>query len=253
MKKIKLILFVLIGFYNWLSAQPVNESSGTVGQVSIRFNQIVGTNLNYIFKEIGSPVDNHNLKINAFSSDIIGNYFIKENTSLRLRLGYNNNSFKIRSKVNFSGGDINSFRADYKQTTLTFSPGLSNHLKNDKLTFTLGFELPIDIIGKSKLTAENNYYDSFNNTYDIYTVDASLDGGIAFGLGAFLGAGYMVFNHFSLGTEFSYGFKYVNVGGNLKIETYDNGILDIQQTDELKIRGFTMIPFKASLILSYSF
>lgn len=259
MKKIKLTLFVLIGFYNWLSAQPVNESSGTVGQVSIRFNQIVGQsqimglNFDYLYKEVGAPVSSFSLKVNLFSSDIIGDFSIKENTSIRLRVGFNKYSFKGNSVINYSSGSKDTYNADIKQTIITIAPGIAEHFKKDKLLFTFGIELPVDFISETKLTSENIYYSAFDSTTSKYSVNVTLDGGFAFGLGTFIGVSYTLFHNFSVGSELSYGIKYVNFGGDVKIEAYDDEILDFSQTDELKIKGFAMIPLKASLVIAYSF
>ena len=253
MKKIKLTLLVLIGVYTLLSAQSADESSGTIGQVSIRFNQIVGLNFEYLNKETGSPVDNYDFKISSFSPDIIGSYFIKENTSIRLRFGYNKNSIKGSSVINFSSGSKDTYNYDYRQTNLIFAPGLAKYLKNDRLLFTYGIELPVDFIGKLKIFTEDIYFNAFTGTTTLDTYNVTSDGGIAFGLGAFLGVSYSVFNHFLVGTELFYGIKYLNAGGDVKIESYQNGILDFSQTDEFKVKGFVMTPLKASIIISYAF
>ncbi len=217
MKKSILLLFIAMFVTSLTQAQikPV------AGDISLGF-QITGL-ANIAFNEWGT--DEFDVP------QILGRYYLADNLAIRARIGLSIQNTGSEFSVSY----IDSVRFPEARrvdsaTNSTFSgsgfsitPGAEYHLGSEasKLDPYVGAEIPFAIQGASTSEVDLNYTQSNADNAPLYKEDLNIvtkrDGGLSVGLSLIGGFNYFFSEKFAIGAEYSIGFLYTKVGGDVTI------------------------------------
>ncbi len=162
-----------------------------------------------------SPLKSDDFKIihKSYSSGLLANYNL--NDTILLRLHFEITNYDIRIFQNNFDNIIHDFDTlIYKQVNIHIAPGIIWNIKNKKIRFNFGYEIPFNIIGKYKLNWTSISTDSLNNNiiYKSQSIE-TYPKGYSFGLSAILGFSYYPIKHFSISSEFSPSLLYSSYFG----------------------------------------
>ncbi len=191
-------------------------------------------------------------KNKSYSAGLVLNYFFSNNRTTRIKIGISNNHFSEHREVVAGNNSIED--VDFKQKIVNFCPGIFWNMKQNKLLFYGGFEMPILIYAKLKSTAGYVRTDPATSLIlEQYSGVGEFDGGFAIGPGIFSGFNIQANKKILIGGEFS--ILYRKVGGDLNgtyIETIPTNQTVIT-VDHQTIQNLAMPRLAASLNITYLF
>jgi hypothetical protein len=218
--------FYLLFIFSLLSISAIGQNSnyskerkwqiGIFTSTTDKVTPLAGLNIGIDYSYFGNG-DKTN---KSFAIGILGNYFFKLNSALRMKVGITDNHILDHAEDEVGGQEIVR-DADIKQNVISISPGILWNANISKLNFYGGFEIPVLIYTKLKYSLKGIYTNINDGVIesDVYSVITS-DGGFACGAGIFTGFNIQLIKRFSLGGEFSFGLLYTQVGGdNSTIQT----------------------------------
>jgi len=163
----------------------------------------------------GESFDGYNVKDKSFSTGLTLQYYLSDQTQLRLRTGVT--KINITEYGSYSGvtGFFDTISVNGKQTKIHLAPGLIWNTTKEKFTFSGGFEILYNLQQKYVLTAWSKTVDLTTGTVTEFSGTATVPKGFSIGLGAIMGFNYSFSNWFSLGAEFSPSIFYYSLGGEI--------------------------------------
>ena len=169
-----------------------------VAQKPIQGQRTAEVNLNF---QTGVAAISYNLP-----AELRFRYFLKDNVSLRLRLGMRSNSSKY--SVSNSQGTVISEVVNHSGFGFSFAPGIEKHFAGTKrLSPFMGAQIGLSLnTGARKDISNSGYANPSNNLVingDYYHSKSGYNFGL--NLGGYMGADYYFAEHIYLGAEFGIG------------------------------------------------
>jgi len=254
MKNFKLIIIAVLCS---CAITVIAQDAATKAGISVRFSPVSNFKINFLGMSdltVGSGDKiNADLNIGSFTADILGRYYLSEQLSARLGIGYGSLKLKSFNQYTYATGETDKIEGNLKQTRITFTPALERRFKNNKIELLTGLGLPIGIIGKTTASLRTTYTDINAGTTDFYENNFEVPGGFVIGFQSFAGFNFYITDKFAIGSEISYGIGYTKAGGRLIITLNDNGNIESYAADELRVNGFSMSPLNGALVLTMNF
>jgi hypothetical protein len=211
-----------------------------------------------IYKEwfdMSSYLEKNNIEHKSYCWGILLGYMIEDETELRINFSIMRNHSeggKTSKLINFN---LNT-TTDEIQTNISLAAGIVWTLNKNKITFSAGFEFPINFYGK--YTYEELLKRTDPNTGTVLDYNQSKDifpASYSFGTGAILGFKYFPFKYFSIGAEYSPSLLYAKLSGE-RTQIYINKIVDnLTFTDSIQYddEGFCFFDQRFSISLDIWF
>ncbi len=212
--------FLLLGLLALLCALEVTAQNKKIGitlQLSSPSNDDVRLGWFNIDNE---SVDDYNLRHKSFAMGLLINYNIREETTLRLRVGISRQFInEYRDKYISAVRYIESNKGE--QTKFQIAPGVIWKMNRNNLDLYGGFELPINLHGQFTMNLDYTGIDSLsgNVLFEGRNI-TTLPSGYSVGIGAIMGFNYFPIKHFSVGAEFSPSLLYAQLSGTTRSERY---------------------------------
>jgi len=224
--------------------------------ISLQVNSpsVDNINVGWFNVEVES-IDGYNLKHKSYSSGILVNYNINDETTIRLRLGMTKNFIEeYRDEYMLGVRYIDSNKG--QQTKFHFAPGIIWKMNKKKLDLYGGFEIPINLHGKYTMDWVYTNTDSLMGNITVSGEKAiTIPKGYSFGVGALIGFNYFPIKWFSLGAEFAPSLLYAKLSGKtttINTQTIPINTINTSYTHD-KDEGITFYEQRFSINLSIWF
>lgn len=195
-----------------------------------------------------------NLLINSYSFDIRGRYYLKNNLTCRLGIGYSSNIIKAFNHYSYSLDEFDEYEGDLSQHSFNITPSMERHLKLSNLELYTGAGIPLGLISRTKINGSYTYSQAGSNDVDRQSESILIPGGVEIGLQSFMGFNFYLFKNFAIGTEISYTVASSHIGGVVTNSYNDNGNISTNNWSEnLKLSGRKPFPMKGGLNLTLNF
>lgn len=198
----------------------------------------------------GESIDDYNLIHKSYSTGLLANYNINDESTVRFRFGITKN-FINEYRESYTGGVHNIESNKGQQTKLHFAPGIIWKMNKKKLDLFGGFEIPINLHGVFKMDYVFSQADSTGNIISNGESITTLPKGYSVGIGAVIGFNYFPAKWFSLGAEFSPSLLYAKLSGKTTtVSPLDPTSIYYTQDED---KGFTFYEQRFSINLSVWF
>lgn len=198
----------------------------------------------------------------AFSMGMFGNYYLKNDIFVRLRVSVCKRKIIVHSD-NIGDPTNVMFSRDetHKQNSGTLLLGIGKNIVEQKyIRASIGFELSTTFFGKFTQEKISTEMEGFGGDIWQYHETYIASGGYAIRFGPFVGGQFIFRKNFSFGPEISFAFQYYNTGGetsqhlvgvdiNNSSRNYD--YYTPNQSVTMQGTGFSKI--KAIIRMAYSF
>ncbi|MGD0709658.1 MAG: outer membrane beta-barrel protein [Bacteroidales bacterium] len=242
MKKTTLLIFIII-CSSLLQAQNTNpipcptDKNNNKWGVGVQVNTI--DNLPPLGN--GAILDERCLlgavqKDKSFSFGLLGNYMLKENCALNLKIGYTQRNIIEDKLPDLPDSNYIINHVEIKQEKFKITPGIQWYIKQNKFIFYGGFDMPFSLFNEMTISSHADSYT--NNTLSYIEDDMiTVPGGISVGIGSIIGFNIKITNHISIGSDASFAFLYSKIGNGETITTITSSIPgNPSQTTTTKIK-----------------
>jgi hypothetical protein len=193
--------------------------------------------------------DNYNVRDNSFSIGIANSYAINDDAKWRLRINYS--SINVNEYHDIFIRDVQEVTAVIgRQSKFSISPGFLWTLNHKRIYINVGFEIPVILHGKYRLTVDQTQLDMVNQTKSSSFSKSQIPRGFSVGTGAIVGFDYTVSNYFSLGAELSPSLLYGRLGGNTTTSTISDNNASQSGTSD-RLYGITFFEFRFSILATF--
>jgi hypothetical protein len=200
-------------------------------------------------------IDGYNLEHRSYALGLLCSYNLKNEATLRLRLGFSRYYIDEYLKT-YDSGIIGRESAKGKQTKIHIAPGIIWKIKNNKFDFYGGFELPINLHGEFEMKhIYSNSESSTGNIINYGEQTITIPSGFSAGLGAVMGFNYYPATWLSFGAEFSPSLLYAKLSGkttSVVLDERDHTVYHTTYTQDEE-KGFTFYEQRFSINLSVWF
>jgi len=181
--------------------------------LSVQINTQEQVSYSHVTNYGGVFARENNERDNYYSFSGVVKYNLKNNTSLRLKVGFSKLSFGSDTTYHDSTYETNSNQSA-KQTNYHFALGIEKEIITGKVNLYVGFQTPVNIYGQT--TYESLYEYHFISTGVIWysnQINGRQKNGFSIGLSGFTGFAFNITNRFAVFGEYSFAIMYAKIGG----------------------------------------
>jgi len=199
----------------------------------------------------------NNERDNYYSYSAVLKSHLTDQTFLRFKVGFS--KMNVGSDSTYDDGNYEySYSINAKQTNYHFALGIERHLITGKINLYVGFQLPVNIYGESKINFLYDY--SLISTGVLWYYNKTVGwqkNGYSLGFAGLAGFSFNITKHLGVFAEYSFGIMYAKIGGDIQLETEYKGTSQINKTMETKsnteFEKFGILEQIGSFGLSYKF
>lgn len=160
------------------------------------------------------------------STDLVGNNmlqvkrFLEDDKVLRLGFGIKVENLKWETADSVGQAFVEN-DSTFQRNSFSITPGFEKHFGSMKrLDPYVGIDLPLGIVGRTQIKSDTKTTEAIGESTLQRIIQ--VEGGIGFAVRGVVGFNYFLSERLSLGTEYSFGYSILSLGGNVSESIIDD-------------------------------